>query len=192
MATHGDLIERVKGLSLYDQENIFNIFKCYHVNFSRNANGVFINLKNVPTNVIEEIDKYIENSKERQSRLDQFEELASRSESQKTDRLVGHDSYDQQVAVRQLDSSITREIQSLMMDDDWSSLPMDDASLALFRSFVDQYETSLASVHKKQHSHIKFFNIKKAFMRSTASDASEYKATAGGCIAFLKKIDPLC
>ena len=60
-----DLVESINHLDAHAQEDVFMILKSHGVFFSQNCNGIFINMKNVPDEVIAEIMMYINTAKER-------------------------------------------------------------------------------------------------------------------------------
>ena len=54
------IINSITNLSEHQQIEIFNILKSTeNFNYTENKNGIFINLDNIPKNIIDEVDKYI-------------------------------------------------------------------------------------------------------------------------------------
>lgn len=60
-----DLVESINQLDAHAQEDVFMILRSHGVFFSQNCNGIFINMKNVPDDVITEIMTYIQTMRER-------------------------------------------------------------------------------------------------------------------------------
>jgi len=67
-----ELAEQINGLDKNEQEDIFLILKSHDVFFSRNANGIFINMKNLTPAIMKEIEFYINSLGERKQRLTSF------------------------------------------------------------------------------------------------------------------------
>jgi len=64
-----DLAEQIRKLELSEQEEVFQILHRHDVFFSSNVNGIFINMKNLNIDVIEDIEAFIESLKERKARM---------------------------------------------------------------------------------------------------------------------------
>ena len=63
-----ELVEKIDNLLPIQQNEIFNIFQKYNINYSKNTNGVFINITNINEDIVNEINNYIsfiEHNKER-------------------------------------------------------------------------------------------------------------------------------
>jgi len=64
-----ELAEQINGLDKNEQEDIFLILKSHDVFFSRNTNGIFINMKNLNPTIMKEIELYINSLGERKQRM---------------------------------------------------------------------------------------------------------------------------
>lgn len=56
---------------------IFRIFQENNINFSENRNGIFINMSNIPEDVMIKINKYLSYIKTQEQHLDNVEKLKS-------------------------------------------------------------------------------------------------------------------
>jgi hypothetical protein len=67
-----DIVEAIQCLSKSDHNTVFHIFKKHNVNYSQNVNGVFINMKLLSSEVLDDIDLYLQALKESKQKMDQI------------------------------------------------------------------------------------------------------------------------
>ena len=65
----------VSNLNEIHHKKIFEIINSNNIKFSENRNGVFINLNNLPGNIIDEIQKYINYVKIQEKNISNFETI---------------------------------------------------------------------------------------------------------------------
>lgn len=68
-----ELVEKIDSLLPIQQNEIFNIFQKYNINYSKNTNGVFINITNIDEDIVNEINNYINFIEHNQERLETIE-----------------------------------------------------------------------------------------------------------------------
>tara|TARA_B100000424_G_C22638878_1_gene353364 strand:- start:60 stop:551 length:492 start_codon:yes stop_codon:yes gene_type:complete len=68
-----ELVQKITNLLPIQQNEIFNIFDNHNFNYSRNNNGVFINITNIDNNLVNEINNYINFIEHNQERLETIE-----------------------------------------------------------------------------------------------------------------------
>ena len=68
-----ELVKRISVLLPIQQNEIFNIFEKYNFNYSKNNNGVFINITDINDNLLNEINNYINFIEHNQLRLETIE-----------------------------------------------------------------------------------------------------------------------
>jgi hypothetical protein len=95
-----DIVEQVNHLETHEQEDVFLILKSHGVLFSQNGNGIFINMKNVKDEIMNEINDYITNLQNRKkwtntvvsaSNVEQTEELDSLLSTQEQEQEQGQE-----------------------------------------------------------------------------------------------------
>tara|TARA_B100000902_G_scaffold108017_1_gene109750 strand:- start:972 stop:1271 length:300 start_codon:yes stop_codon:yes gene_type:complete len=75
-----DLINLKKNIENIDQSHhieIFRIFQENNISFSENRNGIFINMNNIPEDVLIKINKFLTYIKTQEQHLDNVEKLKS-------------------------------------------------------------------------------------------------------------------
>ena len=75
-----DLINLKKNIENIDQSHhieIFRIFQENNINYSENRNGIFINMNNIPEEVLIKINKFLTYIKTQEQHLDNVEKLKS-------------------------------------------------------------------------------------------------------------------
>ena len=68
-----ELVNKINNLLPIQQNEIFNIFQKYKNNYSKNNNGIFINITNINEQLLNEINNYINFIKHNQERLKTIE-----------------------------------------------------------------------------------------------------------------------
>ena len=64
-----DLADQINTLEKHEQENIYSIMQRHNIQHTKNANGVFINMKNITSEMMSEIMMYLESIKEQKARM---------------------------------------------------------------------------------------------------------------------------
>tara|TARA_Y100000741_G_C18261421_1_gene560667 strand:+ start:5140 stop:5439 length:300 start_codon:yes stop_codon:yes gene_type:complete len=75
-----DLINLKKNIENIDQSHhieIFRIFQENNISYSENRNGIFINMNNIPEDVLIKINKFLTYIKTQEQHLDNVEKLKS-------------------------------------------------------------------------------------------------------------------
>lgn len=72
---------RIENMTLYHQKEILRIFNDNNTNLSENNNGTFINLTEVNSSILEQINKYIKYVDEQENELNQVENEKNRIQS---------------------------------------------------------------------------------------------------------------
>lgn len=67
------LRDKIENLQKEKHIDIFKIFKDKDIPFSENKNGIFINLTNIPNNVIEEVKKHIHYLENQENMINEME-----------------------------------------------------------------------------------------------------------------------
>jgi hypothetical protein len=68
-----ELVYKINNLLPIQQNEIFNIFKINKFNYTKNNNGIFINITNINDKLLNEINKYINFIEHNQERLETIE-----------------------------------------------------------------------------------------------------------------------
>ena len=69
------LKKKIENIDIRHHIEIFRIFQENNVNFSENRNGIFINMNNINTDIINKINKYLTYIKNQEQHLDNVEQL---------------------------------------------------------------------------------------------------------------------
>jgi hypothetical protein len=70
-----DLVESVKNISQNEMEEIFKMIHNYGCMYTRNNNGLFINLTWIPEDLLDELEKYIKFCSRSQTELKKYESI---------------------------------------------------------------------------------------------------------------------
>jgi len=151
-----DLAEQINRLEKHEQEDIFMILKSHAVFFSRNTNGIFINMKNLTLPIMDEIESYLDSVDARKARMAVIQDsVACESEHETKDAIL-----DSNTAMGVCSKQSNNE--TFAMNFKIIKLP-DDQEL-LVAQFIDNIDVD-KPVYKKTSHQSKFQTAKKKYSR---------------------------
>lgn len=155
-----DLAEQINRLEKHEQEDIFMILKSHAVFFSRNTNGIFINMKNLTLSIMNEIESYLDSVDARKARMAEFQDSNSIvTESEKDARDAA--SSEKRSSSEGSSSNFLNQETAPM---NFKIIKLPDDQELLVAQFIDNIDVD-KPVHKKTSHHSKFQTAKKKYSR---------------------------
>jgi hypothetical protein len=156
------LANKIANLCPVEHVEIFKIIKdgC-DVSFTRNNNGIFINLKNIPDVVLDEITKFVEFCFENKANLDEYDHKVNQVKIKSKVNTV-----------QEVVSSTTLQsaLDNSKIDNQWMTAYRDCKEKAKLELITDILEGNMACANKKKSCNMKFSNAKKKFARKVIQD----------------------
>ena len=165
------LIEKIAQLSATEHEEILKIVRQYsNIAYSQNRNGVFINLKTVPNDLVCKINEFVQFCLENKEHLDEYDKRIN--ECKLGNKLAVADI----AAASALDENSTKKSQPLAQvmsrmressnhDAEWHNSLKETKAMEKVENLLDVLETNFQKIHKKKTCNMKFSNAKKKYAR---------------------------
>jgi hypothetical protein len=146
---------------------------------TKNRNGVFINIKLLPIEVITSIEDFVEFSNSNRHDLDEYDKCINECKLNKDISKILHmnpyclppvqapaDSHDEpEVISNSLQDVISRETKTHAKKNEWMDMLKDCKELDRVTHYVDSLENNCAKMNKKKTCNMKYANAKKRYAR---------------------------
>lgn len=167
------LIEKIAQLSPTEHEEILKIIRQHNnISYSQNRNGVFINLKTVPNNVVGKVNEFVQFCLENKQHLDEYDKrinecklgnkLAVADIASSSEDANGSNPNNKSQPLAQV---MTRLRESNNQDTEWHKALKETKAMEKVENLLDVLETNFQKIHKKKTCNMKFSNAKKKYAR---------------------------
>lgn len=157
-------MDRISMLSDTEHNEIFKLLKDRGISFTQNRNGVFLNFKSVPDDVIISIDQFVTFCFANKKDLDEYDKRLNECKlNNNVESLVKEKEEYHRMSVC-IDDVFKHDNQS-SQDHKWISALKESKDKQRIESMIDMLETNLQKVHKKKSCNMKYANAKKKYAR---------------------------
>lgn len=157
------LIDRISLLSDTEHNEIFKLLREHNIPFTQNRNGVFLNFKNVPDDIVEVIDQFVTFCYANKKDLDEYDKRLIECKLNNNVMLIQNNNLPSTVSTH-LDE-VLQELSDIKHDQKWIESIKESKDLQKLETMIDLLEGSLQKVHKKKNCNMRYANAKKKFAR---------------------------
>ena len=168
------LPDKISRLTATAHNEIFKIMKQHNINFSQNKNGVFSVLKDIPSDVLVEINNFVNFCIENNRDLDEYDKRMNECKISNNYELIGLSTNDSQ----QLDlCDIINTPDVDTTKDDWKAAMQETRNSERVQRIVSVLESNLERGNRKKVN-TKFMNAKKRYARKATKAPERIDADA--------------
>lgn len=158
------LMEKISLLSDTEHYEIFKLLRESGIPFTQNRNGIFLNFKNVPDNIIASIDQFVSFCFANKKDLDEYDKRLNECKlNNNVESLVTKDKEYTLNSSMSLGDVLQEEQQS--QDMKWLESMKDTKDKQRIENMIGLLESNLQKVHKKKSCNMKYANAKKKYGR---------------------------
>lgn len=161
------LLDKINKLSKIEHEEIFKMMRGKNEPFTQNKNGVFFNLSQVPDNVIQDIEVFVEFCTKNKEQLDEYDKKLNECKISNNYTMIQKpETFD----TFQLENVLAPQKELKMEhDNNWLALINENKYTEKLTQFMDTLNESVDKLNKKKNSS-KFVNAKKKYARRVLND----------------------
>jgi hypothetical protein len=152
------LIDQIAGLGVTEHAEIFKIIGD-SVKYTQNSNGIFLNLKDLPADILENIKKFVDFCLENKTQLDEYDLKLNECK-------LNNNKLESTEAPLSLDDVITIPT----IQNEWIDKLKESKQKERIDNVVEILEGNLQKINKKKTCNTKYSNAKKKYGRKVVVD----------------------
>jgi len=179
------LIDKISRLTETEHHEIFKLLqetiKSGNIGHTQNRNGMFIDFKMIPNDVIQKIEQFVDFCNHNRHNLDAYDKCINECKLNKDiSKVVSlHHSKECENKVdttfdecnsNSLQNVIARASQSHRNEHHWLDLLKENKQCDKVLQYVDLLENNYSKIHKKKTCNMKYANAKKKYARRTVAE----------------------